>query len=83
MEATATITSKGQVTIPKAIRDLCGFSEGDQLVFRTTDYGAAIIRVPDMAELAGVVEVPPEKRGVPWEEIRRQIRETRAQNVTR
>ena len=53
MEATATVTSKGQVTIPKAIRDLCGISEGDQLVFRTTDYGAAIIRVPDLAELAG------------------------------
>ena len=82
MEAIATVTTKGQVTIPKAIRDQCGFSEGDQLVFRTTDYGAAIIRMPDLADLAGVVEVPAEKRGVPWEEIRRQVREARAQNLT-
>ena len=52
-------------------------------MFRTTDYGAAIIRVPDMAELAGVVEVPPEKRGVPWEEVRRQVREARAQSLNR
>ena len=83
MDAIATVTSKGQVTIPKAIRDLCEISEGDQVVFRTTDYEAVIIRVPDLAELAGVVEVPPEKRGVPWEEIRRQTRETRARNLAR
>lgn len=83
MEATATVTSKGQVTIPKAIRDLCDISEGDQLVFRTTDYGAAIIKVPDLAELAGAVEVPPENRGVPWEEIRQEVRKARAQNLAR
>lgn len=82
MEAVATVTTKGQVTIPKAIRDQCGFSEGDQLVFRSTDYGAAIIRVPDLADLAGVVEVPPEKSGVPWEEVREQVREARAQKLT-
>ena len=81
MEAIATVTTKGQVTIPKAIRDQCGFSEGDQLVFRTTSYGAAIIRVPDLADLAGVVEVPADKRGVPWEEIRQQVRESRAQSL--
>ena len=84
MEATATVTSKGQVTIPKAIRDLCGISEGDQLVFRITDYGAAIIRVPELAELSrGGRSSSLRRRGVPWEEVRQQVREARAQDLTR
>ncbi len=33
---TATLTSKGQVTIPKAIRDRLGLSKGTQLEFDET-----------------------------------------------
>ncbi len=80
MEATATVTSKGQITIPKIIRDSFGISEGDQVVFRATEDGMAITKLPHLAELAGVVEVPPEKRGVTWADIKQQVRETRAQN---
>ena len=29
----ATITAKGQITIPKIIRDLFGLSTGDQIIF--------------------------------------------------
>lgn len=31
--ATATLTSKGQVTIPKAVREILGLEEGDQVRF--------------------------------------------------
>ena len=31
----ATLTSKGQVTVPKEIREALGASEGDRLVFET------------------------------------------------
>lgn len=72
MDATARITSKGQVTIPKAVRDALGLHTGDQLVFRVEQRRAIVAKTPNFIELAGSVYVPPEKRGVPWEEIRRQ-----------
>lgn len=83
MDAIATVTSKGQVTIPKPIRDECNIAEGDRLVFRATDHGAVLIRVPDLADLAGSVAVPDDKRGRAWEEILTQARESRARRLSR
>ena len=40
-----------------------------------------MIRLPDLAEMAGVVEVPPDKRGVEWSEIKQQARKVRVQNI--
>ena len=34
MDSTAKITSKGQVTIPKSVRDTLGLRAGDELLFR-------------------------------------------------
>jgi antitoxin PrlF len=34
MDSTAKITSKGQVTIPKCVRDALELHEGDELLFR-------------------------------------------------
>ena len=66
------ITSKGQVTIPKSVRDALNLGEGDQVVFRVIEGGRAILaRTPDLLELAGSVSVPAEVRGLSWEEIRR------------
>jgi AbrB family looped-hinge helix DNA binding protein len=39
----ATITSKGQVTIPKDIRELLKISPGDQIDFIADDSGAVFI----------------------------------------
>ena len=33
MEIAARVSSKGQVTVPKAVRDALGIAEGDELVF--------------------------------------------------
>lgn len=42
--ATATITSKGQVTIPKKIRDKLGLQAGDHLNFDIDSEGKIIIQ---------------------------------------
>lgn len=43
---TATITTKGQVTIPKAVRDALGLQEGQQVVFLIEGERAYLHPVP-------------------------------------
>ncbi|HWB72247.1 MAG TPA: AbrB/MazE/SpoVT family DNA-binding domain-containing protein [Egibacteraceae bacterium] len=79
MDVQAKITAKGQVTIPKAVRDALGLAEGDTVLFRVKDGQAVLARTPDLLELAGSVPVPAEARGLPWEEIRRRAWSAQAQ----
>lgn len=72
MDIAARVSSKGQITIPKSIRDALSLSEGDQVVFRVIEGERAILaRTPDLLELAGSVPTPAEARGLSWDEIRR------------
>jgi AbrB family looped-hinge helix DNA binding protein len=72
MDIAARITSKGQITIPKPVRDALKLSVGDRVVFRVIEGERAILaRTPDLLELAGSVPVPAGVRGLPWKEIRR------------
>ena len=51
----ATITSKGQVTIPKSIRDTLGLDAGDRIDFVETDKGVLIVPVKgDLRSLCGM-----------------------------
>jgi antitoxin PrlF len=43
----ATVTSKGQVTIPKAIRDRLGIKAGSKVAFRVDSDGRAFIQAED------------------------------------
>ena len=78
MDVAARLTSKGQVTVPKAVREALGLEEGDQVVFRVEGRRAFLARTADLLDLAGTVSVPASKRGTPWEEVRRQVRSARA-----
>jgi AbrB family looped-hinge helix DNA binding protein len=72
VDAAARITSKGRITIPKAVREALGLSVGDRVVFRVIEGERAILaRTPDLLELAGRVPVPPGVRGLDWDEVRR------------
>jgi antitoxin PrlF len=72
MDIAARITSKGQITIPKPVREALKLTEGDQVVFRVIEGERAILaRTPDLLELAGSVSVPADVRGLPWVDIRR------------
>ncbi len=78
MDVTAQLSSKGQLTVPKAVRDALGLVEGDQVVFRVEGGRALLARTPNLLDLAGGVSVPAQKRGTPWPEVRRRTREARA-----
>lgn len=70
MDVPATVTSKGQVTLPRSVREALGLKEGDRVLFRVLEGRAVLAKVPDFLELAGAVPVPPAKRGLSWSDIR-------------
>ena len=78
MDVAARVTSKGQVTVPKAVRDALGIREGDEIVFRVEGNRAVLARTPDFLSLAGAVRVPAAKRNVAWDEVIRRTRARRA-----
>lgn len=77
MEVAARVTSKGQVTVPKAVRDALGVKEGDEIVFRVEGNRAVLARTPGFLTLAGTVKVPAAKRSVAWDEVIRRTRQAR------
>lgn len=79
MDHAAKVTSKGQVTIPKEVREALGITEGDQIVFRVEEHRAMVAKTPNLLDLAGVVDVPAAKRGVAWDEVRRNTRRVRGE----
>ena len=62
--ALATLTSKGQLTIPKKLRARLGLEAGDRVIFRLRTDGVVemIPEQGDLLSLQGVLK--PKKRGV-------------------
>jgi antitoxin PrlF len=78
MDIAAQLSSKGQLTVPKAVRDALGLVEGDQVVFRVSGRRAVLARTASLLDLAGTVPVPAARRGASWADVRRTTRSTRA-----
>jgi len=74
VEAVAKLTSNGQVTVPKAVRDALGLKEGDAVIFRVEGNRAVLARTPDTLTLAETVRVPAVKRSIAWDEVIRRTR---------
>jgi antitoxin PrlF len=57
MSTEATLTSKGQTTIPKPIRDLLGIKAGDRMTFTWMPDGVVVMRVKNkrVSDLAGLL----------------------------
>lgn len=88
MEQRATVTSKGQVTIPVAVREALGIRRGTRILFRLEDERvliehegssrqAVMETFPDFFALAGSVPVPADLRRASWKTIRRRARSDR------
>lgn len=78
MDVAAKVTSKGQVTLPKAVRDALGISEGDAVVFRVEGDRAVLARTTEFLDLAGSIHVPAGRRGAEWTDVVARTRADRA-----
>lgn len=72
MTIEATLTSKGQTTIPKEIRDSLHMKAGDRMTFTLMPDGTVVLRLKrkSLAELAGVLHKKGRKP-VPVEQLSR------------
>jgi AbrB family looped-hinge helix DNA binding protein len=70
----ATITYKGQITLPKAVREQLGVRPGDRVSFREIEGGAIVVEADtvDLMELKGAMR--PRRRGVTVEQMNQAIR---------
>jgi AbrB family looped-hinge helix DNA binding protein len=72
MSTEATLTSKGQTTIPKAIRDSLGMKTGDRMSFTLMPDGIVVMRVKNkrVSDLAGML-YKKGRKSVPIEQLSR------------
>ena len=81
MSGQATLRDKGQITIPKQLREAAGLAEGDVVDVRITKDGSLVLTKSQ------TVTVPPDQEWFwtdPWQESMRQAREdVKAGRVTR
>lgn len=63
MDVSATVTSKGQVTIPRDVREALGLRDGDRVLFRVVDGAALLARIDDLLDMAGTIPIPASARG--------------------
>ena len=67
----ATITSKGQTTIPKSVRDAAGLRAGDRIHFAVLPDGTIIVRAKtrSIRDVARQAAGPPARHGRPDESL--------------
>ncbi len=72
MTTAATLTSKGQTTIPKEIRESLGMKAGDRMTFTLMPDGTVVMRVKNksITQLAGTLHKKGRKP-VPVEQLSR------------
>ena len=73
----ATLTSKGQITIPKEVRERLGVEAGDRLEFVEQERGVykVVAATKDVRHLKGLVPKP--RRHVSVEEMKAAVRKSR------
>lgn len=72
--ATSTVTSKGQVTIPKVIRDFMDIQAGDRIHFMRDRHGNVVVKpaTKKLSSLKGIVTKP--QKAVTLEQMERAIK---------
>jgi antitoxin PrlF len=82
----STLTSKGQVTIPKSIRDRLSLKVGDRLIFRLDRQGVIKVQRESAAEienLQGILRHLRRRKPVSVEEMRESLKQRAAHKLAR
>lgn len=71
----ATVTSKGQITIPKAIREALELKTGDRVAFHVREDGVVEVQAETLDVMALKGSLKARRKGVTLEEMERAISE--------
>jgi AbrB family looped-hinge helix DNA binding protein len=82
IDVRAKMTSRGRITIPKAVRYALDLREGDELLFHVEDSRAVVAKTPEFIAMAGSVSVSAVQRGTPWDEVLRETRRLRTNRAS-
>ncbi|HEY6004035.1 MAG TPA: AbrB/MazE/SpoVT family DNA-binding domain-containing protein [Anaeromyxobacter sp.] len=79
----STLTSKGQITLPKSVRERLGLRVGDRVRFRETGEGTVVVEpeTADLMDLFGAL-VPPRRRHLTIDDMNTAIRRAGARKGT-
>jgi AbrB family looped-hinge helix DNA binding protein len=71
---TATLTSKGQITIPQSVREALGLRTGDRVAFVVRADGTVVVQpeTGSLRDLRGIIK--PRVRGVSVEDMHEAVR---------
>ena len=76
----ATVTAKGQITIPSRLREQFGLEQGTKLMVVPTDYGIVLkkLELPSVEEFQQRVEERAETVDLSIEEVTQLVQDTRS-----
>jgi len=79
--STTTVTKKGQVTIPKSVRERLGLREGDKVIVKFSGGKAFIRKIPSIFNLQSSVSIPEDIKKLSWKEIEKKAHDHIAKRV--
>ena len=73
------VTSNGQVTVPKEVRDALGIRTGDKVYFVADQDRAIMVPIKgDIWSVRGALQKYAKKKPLNWKKVRKEIKEWRA-----
>jgi len=79
--STTTVTKKGQITIPKPVREQLGLKEGDKVIVKFDGKKTFIRKIPSIFDLQSSVPVPEDVRKLSWKEMEKKTHDYMAKKV--
>jgi len=78
-----TITKKGQITIPKSIRDKLAINDNDRLSVKLDGNKAIIEKISSLLELESSIKATKDRKKLSWKEIERKTHEDQAKKAVK
>ena len=75
------ITRKGQVTIPKEIRDMLALNESDNLEVRIEGNSVVMEKLETFESLRGSIKMPQKYKNMSWEKLEKHAQAEHAKEV--